>query len=190
LEADLRNGLVTALGGSQEKKIRIQDWSETLGGVDVFVPGVAILGSPPDSTGIETRVWSTDQVLYDMLKLAAMCQQGDLGIGYVVVAARKRDWAADLARGGAISQMSAPTTTPRTWSTTTPIKAEGDYWRKMVEKTPVKPAWVPARIATATVDAVEVPAVNDHEIRIISVWHIGDDKLRLDRHGAVSDRVA
>lgn len=188
LERDLRDGLVTALGGNREHKILIQGWSRTLGGVDVFVPGAVIPELEPErSTGIETKVWATDEVLYDLLKLAAMCQQADLGVGYAVVAARHRDWAADAARGGVISEMSTGMPDAATWPTDEAIGYEGAHWRKMVEKTNVKPAWVPARIATITTDAVAVRAVQDHEIRIIGVRPIGNDRLRLDEHGSVVD---
>ena len=188
LERDLRDGLVAALGGTQEKKILIQGWSPTLGGVDVFVPGAVIPELEPErSTGIETKVWATDEVLYDLLKLAAMCQQADLGVGYAVVAARHRDWAADATRDGVISQMSTRTLDTTTWPTVEAIGYEGPHWRKMIEKTSVKPAWVPARIATFTTDSVPVPAVQDHEIRIVGVRPISDDRLRLDEHGSVVD---
>src|SRR5579884_515243 len=181
LESELRNGLATVLRGTQEKRFRIQDWSPTLGGVDVFVPGVG----PECATGIETKVWSIDQVLYDMLKLAALCQQRDLGVGYVVVAARDGDWAADAKRKGLISLISEAGAETTTWSTTAAIEIEGERWRKMVEKTNVKPVWVPAHLETAAAAVVRLPAVHDHEIRIVRVYPMGEKKLRLDEHGAV-----
>jgi hypothetical protein len=182
LESDLRNGLATVLEGTREKRFRIQDWSPTLGGVDVFVQGV----TPGRGTGIETKVWSIHEVLYDMLKLAAMCQQRDLGVGYVVVAARDRDWTADATRRGAISSMSEAAPGPSTWSTTAAIGTEGERWRKMVEKTNVKPVWVPAQFETAAAAFVRLPSVQDHEIRIVRVNSVGEEKLRLDEHGAVT----
>jgi hypothetical protein len=186
LEASLRDELVSALGGRREQRIRIQGWSQTLGGVDVFVPGIDAPGLAPDeSTGIETKVWSIDQVLYDMLKLAAICQQGDLGIGYVVVAARHRDWAADFARHGVISQMSE-VHGPCSWDTSQAISAEGDHWYRMVQTTNIKPAWVPARMETQSVAPVEISAAPDHEIRIIRVRHLGDSRLTLDERGHIT----
>lgn len=181
LESDLRNGLVTALRGTPEKRFRIQDWSPTLGGVDVFVQGV----EPERGTGIETKVWSIDQALYDMLKLAAMCPQRDLGVGYVVVAARDRDWAADAKRKGLISLISQASPETATWSTTAAIEVEGERWRKMVEKTNVKPVWVPAHFDAAAAAAVRLPAVPDHEIRVVRVYPVGKERLPLDEHGAV-----
>lgn len=181
LESDLRNGLATALHGTPEKRLRIKDWSATLGGVDVFVDGVAL----QRATGIETKVWSIDQVLYDMLKLAAICQQLDLGIGYVVVAARDRDWAADATQRGLISLMTAAGPKLSAWSTIAAIETEGERWRKMVEKTDVKPVWVPAHLETAAAAPVRLPCVHDHEIRIVRVSPIGKQKLLLDEHGAV-----
>jgi hypothetical protein len=130
-------------------------------------------------------VWSIDQVLYDMLKLAAICLQRELGIGYVVVAARDRDWAADARQGGLISLMSKPGPEPSAWLTTAAIETEGERWRKMVAKTNVKPMWVPARLETAAAGAVRLPSIHDHEIRMVRVCPVGETKLRLDAHGAV-----
>jgi threonine dehydrogenase-like Zn-dependent dehydrogenase len=181
LESDLRNGLVKVLQGTPEKRLRIKGWSATLGGVDVFIEAVG----PQRGTGIETKVWSIDQVLYDMLKLAAMCHQRDLGIGYVVVAARDRDWTADATRGGLISLMSETGPEPSTWLTAAAIETEGARWSKMVQKTNVKPVWVPAHLETAAAAAVRLPFVHDHQIRIVRVRPVGQQKLRLDEHGAV-----
>jgi hypothetical protein len=182
LESDLRNGLATVLQGTREKRIRIKDWSPTLGGVDVFIQGV----QPERATGIETKVWSIGEVLYDMLKLAAMCQQRELGVGYVVVAARDRDWAADATRRGQISLISETAPEPAVWSTNAAIEAEGERWRKMVERTNVKPVWVPAHIETEAAAAVRLPSVQDHEIRIVRVNPVGEEKLLLDEHGAAT----
>lgn len=130
-------------------------------------------------------MWSIDQVLYDMLKLAALCQQLDLGIGYVVVAARDRDWAADAMRRGLISLMSEAGAEPSAWSTTAAIETEGERWHKMVKKTNVKPVWVPAHLETSAAAAVRFPSIDDHEIRLLRVCSVGGEKLRLDERGAV-----
>ena len=188
LERDLRDGLVAALGATREQRLPISGWSQTLGGTDVFVPGAAVPELEPErSTGIETKVWSINEVLYDLLKLAALCQQGDLGVGYAVVAARHRDWSADAGRGGVISQMSSGTPEPMTSPSAGLIGSEGLHWRKMIEKTNVKPAWVPGRIATFTTAVVPAPFVEDHEIRVVGVRPIGHERLRLDEHGSVID---
>ena len=182
LEASLRDALAQELGGSIEKRLAINGWSKTLGGVDVYVPN-----GGPDRAGIgcETKISTIHEAFYDLLKLAALCQQGSLTTGFAVVAAKTHEWQAEMARGGAISQLSDLDRSPGTWSTIVLITHEGARWRQLISRTSVKPAWVPTRLATVAVPPTEMTAIPNHQIRIVGVRHASDERLDFDTRGTI-----
>jgi hypothetical protein len=104
--------LARRLPGNVEVECRLglPTWPATLGGVDiVFDPQ-----RNGRRVGIETKVWDVEDALFDLLKLASAVQYSALTMGYLVIAARPRDWA----RSSVVSTMSAashPACLSTTW---------------------------------------------------------------------------
>lgn len=128
LEATLRDALAQQLAGESavERRLGLSHWPPELGGVDI----VADLHRDGERVGIETKVWDVEDALFDLFKLAAGSQQGKLRMGYLVIAARARDWE----RQSVVSAMSViahPARLWSTWSTAGLLTAEATDWARI-----------------------------------------------------------
>jgi hypothetical protein len=139
LERALRDALASLLPGARiEQRLTLAAWTGRLGGVDVvYRPSAA-----HPRVGIETKVWDVADSLFDVLKLAAATQNGDLGAGYAVVAGRASDWQSP----SAIRDMStAAADTVRAWETSGLLRAEAPRWSRTWARSSARPVALPAR---------------------------------------------
>ena len=185
LEATLRNALAQKLAGEVEveRRLGLSHWSPRLGGVDIVVDP----RRDGERVGIETKVWAVEDALFDLFKLAAGSQQGKLRTGYLVIAARPRDWA----RQSVVSAMSVnahPASLWTVWSTTGLLTAEATDWARIWHHSPAQPQRLPAQIATIAAAPVDMPQAPGQEVRIIGARAVGDDTVALDQNGLLADR--
>jgi hypothetical protein len=177
LEHTLRDALAERLpAASTEQRLPPALWGQRLGGVDVVY-------QPHNSSlpvGVETKVWEVADSLYDLFKLAAATQEAVLSAGYVVVAARVRDWQVP----SLIRDMSE---TAREvlidWHTDELLRADSGNWSRIWRRTAVLPKALPARLRTLAAVPVAMPLVADHEIRLIGVQAVGTECVALNPNG-------
>jgi hypothetical protein len=177
LEHTLRDALAERLPAARtEQRLRLALWGHRLGGVDVvYQPRDSLLPA-----GVETKVWELADSLYDLFKLAAATQEAALGAGYVVVAARVRDWQAP----SLIRDMSETAPEVLTdWHTDDLLRADSRNWSRIWRRTAVLPNALPARLRTLAAMPVAMPLVADHEIRLIGVQAVGPERVALNPNG-------
>jgi hypothetical protein len=175
LERTLRDGLADRLPGETktEQRLSLTDWTGRLGGVDVVYRHEAQAAW----VGIETKVWDIEDSLFDLFKLAAGIQHGDLCGGCCVIAGRPRDWRG----GGPVCAMARGAQTD--WQTAKLLADEATRWARIWARCPARPLALPAQFTTVTAEPVAMPLVPGHEIRIIDVRPVGSARVTIDEHG-------
>jgi hypothetical protein len=175
LERTLRDALARCLPGvtRTEQRIALTDWTGRLGGVDVVYRQHARTAW----VGIETKVWDVEDSLFDLFKLAAGIQHGDLAGGCSVIAGRPRDWRGSgpvcaMARGAQAD-----------WQTAKVLAEEETRWAGIWARCPARPLALPAQFTTVAADPVAMPRVPGHEIRIIGIRPVGDARVTIDERG-------
>jgi hypothetical protein len=179
LERTLRDALASLLPGACiEQRLTLAAWTGQLGGVDVvYRPSPA-----RPRVGIETKVWDVADSLFDVLKLAAATQNGDLGAGYAVIAGRTRDWQSP----SAIREMSrAAALAVTAWETGQLLRGEAPRWSRTWARSSARPRTLPARFHTLAAEPVTMPHVPGHEIRLIGVQATGADQVSVGEDGQV-----
>lgn len=177
LERTLQDALAERLPAARTgQRLTLALFGPRLGGVDIVY-------QPRDSSlpvGVETKVWDLADSLYDLFKLAAATQEGALGAGYAVIAARARDWQPP----SAIRDMSVtPPEMLMDWDTDELLRGDSRNWSRIWGRTAVQPKALPARLRTLAAVPVAMPLVVDHEIRLIGVQAIGPEHLPLNSNG-------
>jgi len=182
LERFLQEALVPPLGffmpGCEvtgPRGVEVPGWDPQPGPVDLLV---CPLNEPASTIAAELKVDDVDQVLWDLVKLAALARRPEIERCYLIYAAPARTWKRASCTG--LFAPAAPPAIGTVWSTQRMFWDWERQWARLLRGGTARPREVPALIYTLPLGAAPVPAHTGYELRVVAVVPVGDGIVAFD----------